>query len=38
MLIKIDNSSKLGKQVGGFGIQILYPLAVRLVRPPQGEP
>lgn len=25
MLIKIDNSTKLGKQVGGFGIQILYP-------------
>jgi redox-sensitive bicupin YhaK (pirin superfamily) len=25
MLTKIDNSSKLGKQVGGFGIQILYP-------------
>jgi hypothetical protein len=25
MLIKIDNSTKPGKQVGGFGIQILYP-------------
>jgi len=25
MLIKIDNSTKLDKQVGGFGIQILYP-------------
>jgi redox-sensitive bicupin YhaK (pirin superfamily) len=25
MLIKIDNSYKFGKQVGGFGIQILYP-------------
>lgn len=25
MLLKIDNATKLGKQVGGFGIQILYP-------------
>jgi hypothetical protein len=25
MITKIDNSSKIGKQVGGFGIQILYP-------------
>lgn len=25
MLIKLDNDTKLGKQVGGFGIQILYP-------------
>lgn len=25
MLFKIDNSIKFGKQVGGFGIQILYP-------------
>ncbi|MBK9254984.1 MAG: hypothetical protein IPM42_05805 [Saprospiraceae bacterium] len=25
MLTKIDNTSKFGKQAGGFGIQILYP-------------